>query len=358
MLVKKKSIKRLIIAITAILLCILLIFLSVYISGTGAPKSANDYSKAVADVSEAVERFFERVTYSNNKIDGYSPITEIPETENGYVPQGFCYCEKLGMYLISYYHAENPSILALIDAESHEHIKTVNLYDESNNAFTGHVGGIDSDGEYLYITCEESVARVRLNKLKECDESLILTEYFYTDVKCSYLNCDSEYIYVGEFYTGGGNYDTNEDHHIMVTPLDVSFARVNIYKLSDLDFSGDSKTPLTPEYSFAVPNRVQGIVRLNDESFVLSVSYGRKNYSYLYIYENPLNYEPQYTYSINGSDVPVYFFLDDYKTNTVTLPPLLEGIDIKDNKVLGIFESGAEKYSDAKQIENNICQFH
>lgn len=335
-----------------------LIFFSVYISGIGSPKSINGYTKLVADVSETVVRFCERVFYSENKLDDYSRITQIPETENGYVPQGFCYCEAQELYIISYYHSESSSVLVLIDAESNEHIKTISLYDEKDNAFNGHVGGIDDDGEYLYITCDKSVSRVLIDELLNSADSVSLTEYFYTDVKCSYLNCDSEYIYVGEFYTGGGSYNTDKTHHIMYKPFDTSFARVNAYKLSDLNFSNDSDDVTVPEFSLAVPNRVQGITRLDNGNIALSVSYGRKNYSYLYIYENVLINETEYLYVIDNREISVYFLSDEYKHDELILPPMLEGIDLKDDKVLGIFESGAQKYDDAKYIENNICELY
>ena len=39
------------------------------------------------------------------------------------------------------------------------------------------------------------------------------------------------------------------------------------------------------------------------------------------------------------------------------LPPLLEGVDMKDDAVTGIFESGAQKYSDGKFPLNQICAF-
>lgn len=341
------------------ILCSLTFFLSVYIGGAGAPKQANFYSKFIANADETIGRFCERFNYSNNSFSNYLPIAEIPETKSGYIPQGFCYCEKLNVYFISYYHSEKSSILALIDAETNKRIKTINLLDENGKSFTGHVGGIGDDGTYLYITCNKSVSRVEIEKIVNLGDyhNIILNEFIYTDVNCSYLNCDGKYLYVGEFYTNDGDYNTDESHHIMMSPLEVSFARVNAYKISSLEFNKSNKDISIPEFSLAVPNRVQGISRLGDGKFVLSVSYGRKNYSYLHTYKDVVSAESTYSYMVNDKIVPIYFLCENAQIDKKTLPPMLEGIDIKNNNVYGIFESGAEKYSDARFIENSICEF-
>lgn len=337
------------------------IFLSVFISGVGAPKQANVYSKAFANVSETVLRFCERFNYSNNDFDEYNVITSIPETKNGYIPQGYCYCEEQKIYAISYYHDEKPSIIALIDAETNLRVKSIILYENEEKVFSGHAGGIGNDSEYLYLTCNGSVARISFEAINQCEDygKIILNEYFCTDVKCSYLNCDGEYLYVGEFYTNDGNYPTDDSHHIMMTPLEISFARVNVYNIKSLgnDFATAEKEMSIPEYSLAVRERVQGIAKGEDGTFYLSISYGRKNYSYLEKYKNVFADSPDYKYMVGEKEIPVYFLDKDSKTDTITLPPMLEGIDYHNGRLTGIFESGAEKYSDARFIENSICEF-
>lgn len=356
----KKTIKIIIKIIVALVLVALVLFVSVFLSGINSPKLANKYSEFVFNSSETVERFIERLAYRDD-FDKYNVLATIPETENGYVPQGYCYCESQNLYAISYYHDEKPSIIAFIDAKSGLRVKSINLYENEENAFNGHVGGVGNDAQYLYITCDESVARISFDEIMTCEDydAVVLNEYVLTDVKCSYLNCDGEYLYVGEFYTNDGNYPTDDSHHIMMSPFEISFSRVNVYSLSDIenDFIKTEKNLSLPTYCLAVRERVQGIARGNDGTFYLSISYGRKNYSYLERYENIMLDSPDYVAEINEKEIPVYFLDKDSRTETIKLPPMLEGIDLKDGKMTGIFESGAQKYSDAKFIENSICEF-
>lgn len=343
-----------------IFVVLVLLFISVFLSGINAPKQSNKYSETFFNISETAERFVERLAYTNN-FDEYKVLSEIPETENGYVPQGYCYCENQNLYAISYYHDEKPSIIALIDSESGLRVKTVILYESEEKAFKGHAGGIGNDSQYLYITTDNSVSRISFEAINACEDYgvVVMNDYILTDIKCSYLNCDGEYLYVGEFYTNDGNYPTDDSHHIMVTPLEISFARVNVYNLNVIynDFTENEKTVSIPEYSLAVRERVQGIAKGDDGAIYLSISYGRKNYSYLEKYENLTMSQPAYSYMLEENKIPVYFLQKSSRTELIKLPPMLEGIDLKNDKITGIFESGAKKYSDAKFIENSICEF-
>ena len=58
-----------------------------------------------------------------------------------------------------------------------------------------------------------------------------------------------------------------------------------------------------------------------------------------------------------GKKVSVYHLSNSYKTATLREPPMLEGVDGNGETVIGIFESGAKKYSDSDFIVNSICEF-
>jgi len=354
----KKLIKFRLRFIFILSLITLTFFLSVYISGSGSPKYANSYNKLIANFEETTERFFERLDYDNN-FDEYKDLFEIPETFDGYIPQGYCYYEEENVHIISYYHSEKSSIISVVNGDDGKKIKSLFLVDSNTEGINAHVGGIDTDNEFLYITIDKTVGRVPIDRILNSNEidKVIIDEFIKLDVNCSYLNCVDEYLYVGEFYSADGDYETDKLHHIQTSPLTVSFARMNAYNLANIEFSDNPNGFATPQMSFAMPTRVQGLSRLNNGEFVLSISYGRKNYSYLKTYSDVTKNKADFYYDFNGEKIPVYFFNDDYLLNSKTLPPLLEGIDANNNVVTGIFESGAQKYSDAKWIENNICEF-
>ncbi len=354
----KKLIKFRLKFILVLSLIALTFFLSVYISGSGAPKTANSYSELFANFEETTDRFFERWGYSND-FDEYKSLYEIPETSNGYIPQGYCYYAEKNVYLISYYHSEKSSIITVVDGANGEKTKTIFLIDDNDEGISSHVGGIDTDGSFLYITIGDTVGRVSMDKIINANiiDKLTISEYVKLDVNCSYLNCVDNYLYVGEFYSADGDYKTDKSHHIQMSPLEVSFARMNAYNLTEIEFCENPTEFSIPQMSFAMPTRVQGVTRLGNGEFVLSISYGRKNYSYLNTYSDVTLNEADFHYDFNGEKIPVYFINDDDLIYSKTLPPLLEGIDANNNIVTGIFESGAQKYSDAKWIENNICEF-
>lgn len=98
---------------------------------------------------------------------------------------------------------------------------------------------------------------------------------------------------------------------------------------------------------FKVPPQVQGIdfYTIDEETYLLlSCSYGRFNPSYLYIYkydEETLDY---------GSSI-----IDKV---TLKLPPMLEQITIKSNKLYTLFESKAKEYDNCLEKIGGICLFN
>lgn len=284
--------------------------------------SAFSVTGDVCDFRRTVEGYAEIAIREIRNIFGvrsyshYEELCGIPETENGYVPQGYCYSESEGLHFVSYYHDEKASVISIVDASSGEKIKTLSLKKINGKDFTGHAGGIAEDGTYLYA---------------------------------------------GEFYTftTGSSYDTDKSHHMSISLFETTYSRCNAYLLSDISsaFSADGDEIAVPSMIFTTPNCVQGFARLNDGSFALSISYGRKNNSSLSFYEDVTKNECDFAVDYSGVSVPAYHLKNSFKTEDMRQPPLLEGIDDMNGKVTGIFESCAEKYSDAAFIVDKICIF-
>lgn len=333
------------------------------VSGVNAPSAANTYRTSLAHSGEVLWRGLSGIVQRSTNYTGYTPLAAIPETEKGYVPQGYCYCEAADAYIISYYHDDEASILAMVDARTGKRLKTVLLHQNDGTAFTGHAGGVADDETYVYICDGNQIYRISLDRLQAASDGapVMLTESVVTDVKCSYIATDGEYLYAGEFYTyySDGRYDTDPTHHMQVSTTELSFARCNAYTLSEINdaFAEIPETTVTPTAAFTVPNRVQGFARLSDGTFALSVSFGRNTDSWLYTYADVTKEEPAYWLNYADRDVPVYSLCRTDIISRLRLPPLLEGIDTKDGKVTGIFESGAQKYKNGKFILNSICEF-
>ncbi len=320
----------------------------------------------VSEARRTVEGYIEMAVRAVRNVLGvrsysdYEELCEIPEVENGYVPQGYCFSESRNLHFISYYHDDAASIIAVVDGESGERIKTLTLKKADGKDFTGHAGGIAEDGTFFYIVDGKKIFRLDMNLMLLAPDggSLFLVNKAVTDVKCSYLNCDGTYLFAGEFYTftTSGSYDTDKSHHMAISFFETTYARCNAYKLSDLEFTPDGADAV-PSMAFTTPNCVQGFARLPDGTFALSISYGRDNNSTLSYYEDVTKGDCDFTLSYGDVAVPVYHLRNSKKTESLRQPPLLEGIDDINGRAAGIFESCADKYSDAAFIVEKICVF-
>jgi len=323
----------------------------------GTPSNAR---RTIEGYAETFFRVIGSYFQLRNNYSEYTELCPIPETENGYIPQGYCQSESLNCHIVSAYKEKSASALIFVDSENGKRIKIVNLIKNSGDAFTGHAGGIATDEVFLYIANGYKINRIPLAVLALLPDgaSVKIGQAIETDVKCSYLSCDGEYLYAGEFYTfdADGGYDTDTSHHRIISLFETSYSVCNAYKLEKLNgfYSGDAPMP---DFVLATPNKVQGFARLDDGSFALATSFGRNNDSFLKIYSDSTKTEADFTVDYSGKTVNGYFLSNADKTDERRLPPMLEGIDCENGKVTGIFESGAQKYSDSAFIVNSICEF-
>lgn len=361
---KKRSRKRKLGKAVALVLAGLLVIgtAAYFVGGANAPRAATGYRKALANVSETIVRGVRGAIHSDNDYTGYTPLAEIPEVENGYVPQGYCYCEALESHVVSYYHDDGASVLSFVD-DAGARTKTLRLQNADQSDFTGHAGGLADSDRYLYLCSGDRIYRFALEALRALPDggTLTLDAFVQTDVRCSYIHCDGTYLYAGEFYTyyPDERYGTDATHHMQMTMREVHFSRCNAYALGALDaaFQAGNDTVPVPAFALTTPNLVQGLARTADGGFALSTSYGRNTDSHLLVFDDVTRRAPAYYLTVPGGEAPVYALTKDARREERRLPPLLEGIDWKDGAVVGIFESGAQKYSDGKFPLNSICRF-
>lgn len=331
-------------------------------SGFSITGEVSGFRRTVEGCFEIVVRTL-RSTFGTRSYSDFKGLCDIPETENGYIPQGYCYSDSEKLHFVSYYHSEKASVISVVDDESGCRIKTLSLKKSNGKDFKGHAGGIAEDGENFYIVDGKKIYRVAMSDIISASDgaSLALNEFITTDVKCSYLNCDGTYLYAGEFYTftTDGSYDTDKSHHVALSLFETSYARCNAYLISDIKsaFSAEGAEPVKPSMIFTTPNCVQGFARMPDGTFALSISYGRDNNSSLKFYKDVTKGSAAFTVDYGEEAVPAYNLSKSGQTASLRQPPLLEGIDDMRGRVAGIFESCAQKYSDAAFIVDKICVF-
>ena len=292
------------------------------------------FSILIGDISDLFEGGYTKVDTDAFTSDGF----EMPGLDSGFVPQGLCYNDSLGVYFISGYTDNGNSRIYAVDKATGETTEII-LKD-----FTAHAGGIASHGNNVWIASGGNAekggylyhfdAKALVNA--DSGDEIAYDSKYQTIVKGSFLGCSEDMIWVGEFYTSGGDYEVNPAH-----ALGKNHAWACGYKI------GEDSLELTAIMS--VPDEVQGMTVLPDNSVVFSTSYGRYNDSALEIF-------PDYTkldctqVDIDGKEIPLYNCKKADRNAKIEMPALMQGIEYTGGEICVIYESGARKYSQAKQV--------
>ena len=123
------------------------------------------------------------------------------------------------------------------------------------------------------------------------------------------------------------------------------------YYINDIvDFS-------IPDYIISIPNMVQGMAITDDNKFVFSRSYSGMLNSTLCIYDNILQNSSDF-YELNGNKIQYYKFDKNNLISKIKIPPMAEGIFIKDKAVYILFENNSDKYVTAYPKINKIIKLN
>lgn len=241
------------------------------------------------------------------------------------IPQGITVFDKY--FVVSAYVGKSNSKCYVIDM-SGELTNVVTL------DISSHVGGIsydqkrgliwlpDDDASLKAYDAESFVQQSEVKALfsfEKVGQKLKERPYKNRDY-IDYLCVDGDYIFVGGFTLNDGGL-------------------VKKYKISD----ENDEIELVFVNSFKVPNKIQGMTfyHKDDETYlVLSQSFGRKNSSYILIFDYD---EKQQKYGERDSRL------------SIEMPPLLEQITVFGRGLYVIFESGATKYASSLYKMEHIC---
>ncbi len=275
--------------------------------------------------------------------DAFSESIEIPGIEDGACPQGITNyyggkytvketsdsgeekdVEKTQNYFfISAYLSGAPSRIYVVGNDTgyvgYVTVKNIQTGGEESSYYSGHCGGIATNGEFLwvasdntvfcakaskeYLDANKNIAQEIIDKAAEKGE-ISFTEKFNANCRASFLyyydsNVNSTYLngdklYVGEFYRDG-DYATDETHAI--TTPDGKENRAFAYEYSVNTASAKSDTNRTglscvgsanlgaefkdrvPQVQkiYSLPEEVQGFAVTPEGHIILSQSYGLKN---------------------------------------------------------------------------------
>ena len=271
--------------------------------------------------------------------DYYAIQTNIctnPGLNDDFVCQGIAAAENHGVVLVSGYmkdHSSSRIYVTTLDSESYY----VQLK-KGNETFTGHVGGIATTGDTVYLANDSRIHTISLSDLLSAKEGDILDvgEGISVNNSASFVYTDERYLYVGEFHNGE---DYTISGHENETAEGTHYAICTQYDLQDLT---------TPTRVYSIRNKVQGICFTPNGKVILSTSYGLADTVYYVYNENEATYAGK---TMDGA--PVYYL--DKLAKEFHGPAMGEDLDYYDGRVITLFESASNKYVFGKLFgANNI----
>ena len=264
---------------------------------------------------------FLNVSYHLNK-DIFVETYDIQGNKDGYVPQGLTYSEKYNVILQTSYNKKKDGMLYITDYENGELLKELEL---KNN--DSHVGGIATNDDKVWITSNYKIYEYNLDDIMTTEndyiESISVTDTYNRGDFCYYKD---NTLWIGDY------------HHFFYLRAKDDLPLLLGY---DIDDDIDYKKP---RIVVSIPNMVQGMAMLDDDSIVFTKSFSNLMRSRVSIYSYELNKETSDYYEIDGKKIPYYHIDNKVLSKRVFLSPMAEGIFYKDGYVYILFENSSDNY--------------
>lgn len=280
------------------------------------------------------------VHYYFNK-SNYTEVFDVQGIKNKYTPQGLTYSEKYNVAIQTSYNKNGLiSMLYITSLENNELVKAVKLLNSDGSINTKHVGGITTDEKSVWITNDYTVDIIDIDELINTEkDSIMIKETYKLPNRGDFTLYDNGILWIGDFFLKY-IYDCPDDNPLLFG-----------YIVND-DLSYDS-----PDYVISLPKMVQGMERDSDGKFIFTDSYTNLIHSKLTIYSNVLEEEAS-TYKINGKEIPYYKLDKNNLIKTYKIPPMAEGLFLKDNELFIVFESASDTYWEALPRLPKILKFN
>lgn len=336
------------IKIISLLLCI--IFLSSCRS-KDMLKTKNITNK-ITQTSVILKPEFEEIEEFSEFLNEFSSLFTVPGLYEGVIPQGICYNGPLDSYIISNYYEDEtyPSVLTVVNAKTGEFEKALYLQYDDGTDYKGHAGGIACSDEYIFISSDGQCFTISIEAVIKAEnyDSIKFESNFKLNTKGSFAAFSDDILWFGDFIES----DKKErEKASLVKTLDsgetfYAFCEGYILEngLPKFKSINSTQTGYIPDYYIAIPEQVQGMAFTKTGNIIFSTSYGRKNNSHLYIYENILISERVGTVDIDGNIINLLACSNENLVQKITALPMSEGMTQSKYGVTMIFESGAEKY--------------
>ena len=306
----------------------------------------------ITQTSVVIESDIEEQEEFSAFLKDFKALHTIPGLLEGVIPQGLCYDETTGYLLISGYYEDEkfPSVIMAISEADGKFIGAYPLNDTNGNSYYGHVGGIASSQNTVYVTsggeCYTFPASVLIG-LKNCSP-ITFQSKFKLNTAGSFACIYNNILWTGDFVENDEKVKSEIQNITTLDNGETFYAYCEGYILNDglpnIKSINSNSTGYIPDYIIAIPEQVQGMAFTKTNKIIFSTSYGRKNNSEIYIFEDFLIKEKTGIKIIDGREVDLYSCSSSYLDKKITALPMAEGMANTADGVYIAFESGAKKY--------------
>ncbi len=337
-------------AVSVVLAAILGLFAFALPKGDAAVLPAGEPSSVLTQ-TEVVTGSHPRDLQTAAFLKKAEPGFVIPGLAEGYIPQGICYDDTHGCYLISgYFEDDTPSRVCVV-GEDGVLLKSVEVITPGGRRSTGHFGGIASFGDLIYLANTDNLYVLRFSALQEAEDAVRAELSLNTCLPAtSGAEVADGVLWLTQFHENSGKavkaaqtvYRTKGGHKL--------YARADGYVLDPAAPYGIREENIVdgtayPDKAAAIPPEVQGMTFTPDGKMVFSCSYGRTVRSFVSVYCDVTAREPDETLLFGEFSVPLWHCRLIDRKATYTAPPMLQEVCLSpDGRLCFLSEAGAAKY--------------
>lgn len=262
----------------------------------------------------------------------------------GFTPQGLCYDDGQNLFLVcGYMKNGTASRVYVVDGATGETTKYFTIF-SGQEKYTGHSGGITTDGTSVWIAGDGKVQRFAFGDVASVEngDSIAIIDSFESNNGADFVTFDpaTNRLWVGEFQKDG-KYDRPESHIITLSNGKVNKAVSFCYEVNNAQPHGIAST--TPIMALSTPSLVQGMV-ITDDKIVTSTSYSLPN-SHFYTYSNITTGTTDKTFMYDTTEIPLYVLEEGDILDDLEAPSMSEELALVNGKVFVLFENACQKYS-------------
>lgn len=273
----------------------------------------------------------------------------IPGINDGFVCQDLDFYDEADCWLFSgYATGSGPSPLYRLDSDGSSTRFFATLPDGS--PYVDHGSAITTSSEYAFLACEGGYLVFEAADLAraESDASVQAVGRFDLELTPAFMNIENGTLYAGTFHLVP-DYPAPPEHHLTTPDGSENAGIILAYPASD---SGPYGFAARCACAYSIPDSVQGVCVLPDETMVLSCSYGLAS-SRLRSFDLAKASSPEAweggpahgaSFLADGRLVPLHFLDSNCELEELEAPPMTEGIEFHDGRVYVSEESASNKY--------------